>query len=548
MRKPSYTSASIASLAAGAVPIRPRRSAHAAPAVVREGSPIALMLLGLTILGALAVLIVTRNGIGLSTDSVVYIDAARRLAQGDGFTSGFNGHVGPITHWPPLYSVVLAGIGVFGIDPLFGARILAALLFGANVFLVGLLVWRHGSGGFLPAIASSLLMLVSADLLEVHAWAWSEPLFLLLGGLGIHHLAVYLEYPHSRRRLIAAAALVGLASFTRYLGVTFIIAGGLAILWLASGKWFRRGVDAVLFGLVSMAPLAFWMLRNFLLSGSPADRDLVVNPIGLKHLIMAGSTVSAWMVPPILPLSIRMLLLLGALAAIAVGIVRRPTVIREVLESPGGRLLKTLLCFVVVYGVFLAIFISLFDADVTFDARILSPIHFLLLVAAGLVLASVRRGRRWMWGGLSAVVLLQAVHMVPWSRAAEQGLGWTGPQWRESNLWSVIEQLPAEAPLYSNAYDAVYIYTGRATKPLPGKYNPNSLVSRDRFSDRLASLRAELAQNRGFVIYFPMESWRKYMPTETELEEGLAPFESRRFPDGTLYQVLGAPSVPTIHP
>jgi hypothetical protein len=540
--------ASVATLGGRAVPIELPRGVHDAQGVRQVGGPILLLLLGLAVLGALAVLFVTRNGIGLSTDSVVYIDGARSLARGDGFISGFNGHVAPITHWPPLYPAVLASIGVLGIDPIFGTRVLAILLFAANVFVVGWLVRRHGSGAVLPAMATSLLVLTSADLLEVHAWAWSEPLFLLLGALGIHHLVVYFEYPHIRRRLIAAAALLGLASLTRYLGVTLIIGGELAILWLAPGRWFRRGVDAVLFGVVSMAPLAFWILRNFLLHGSPADRDLVVNPIGLKHLITATTTVSAWLAPPILPGSIRILLLMGALAATPIGIVWARSLICQVPEAPGSRLFRTLCCFVVSYGAFLTVSISLFDSDVTFDERILSPVHFLLLIVVGLVLTHAQTAGKWMYSVVGLMILLHAIHVASWGRSVATGLGWAGPKWRESSLWRVIEQLPAEAPLYSNAYDAVYIYTGRATRPLPGKYNPNSLVAYENYSDRLASLRAELARNRGFVIYFPAEAWRKYMPTETELQEGLGPFESRSFPDATLYQVLGGPPVGDLQP
>ena len=495
------------------------------------------VLLGLAVLGALVVLCATRAGIGLSTDSVAYIDGARRLARGDGFTGSFTGQVGPITHWPPLYPALLAGLGLLGIDPLVGARVLAPLLFGANVFVAGWIVWRHDSGKMLPALASSVLVLVSADLLEIHSWGWSEPLFILLASLGTHHLTVYLGCPRLRGRLGTAAALVGFAALTRFVGVAVILAGGVAILWLASGRWLQRGVDAVLFTVASATPLALWMLRSRLLSGSSTDRELVLHPIGLQPLLSAERTVSAWLVPPILPGRIRALLLIAVLAAIVFGVVREPTIIAKVTGSPGSRLLKTLLCFVVVYGGFIALSITLLDADVTYDARILSPIHFLLLVAVGLILAATPRARTYMWAGVAAVALLQAAHAARWVRTAGDGLGYAGRVWRESALWGVIARLPERVPLYSNAYDAIYIHTGRATRPLPGKFNPNSLVVDDQYRHRLAALRSELAENSGVVIYFPLGASRTYMPTEAELQTGLAPFESRRVRDGTLYRV-----------
>lgn len=496
-----------------------------------------LVLLGLAILGALAVLLVTRHGIGLSTDSVAYVDGARSMARGDGFTSGFSGRIGPITHWPPLYSAVLAGPGLLGVDPLGGARVLASLLFGANVFVAGWLVRRHASTALLPATATSVLVLVSADLLEVHSWAWSEPLFLLLSALGLHHLVVYLEHPHSRRRLFAAAALVGLAALTRYVGVTLIIAGGLAILWLGSGRWLRRGADAVIFGLLSMAPLAFWMLRNFLLTGNGSSRDLVVNPIGMSHLVTAAKAASVWLVPPIVPGSTRTRLLVAAVAAAAIGIVVGRRVFREEPRSRGGRLLRTVLCFVAVYTGFVALTISLFDAAVAFDPRMLAPLHFLLLVAAGVVVAGAPRTPGWMWAGLGALVLLQAAHTAAWARTAQGGLGYSGRALRESELWSEIEQLPERTPLYSNAYDVVYVYTGRAIRPLPTRPDPDTLAADDEYGRRLASLSEELARDSGVVVYLPIGSWRKYMPTEAELDRAFHGADRRRFPDGTLYRM-----------
>lgn len=496
-----------------------------------------LVLLVPAVLGALVVLLATRHGIGLSTDSVAYIDGARNLARGDGFTGSYTGHVAPITHWPPLYAALLAGIALLGIDPLVGARAVATLLFGANVFVAGWLVRRHGADGRLPPMASAFLVLVSADLLEVHSWGWSEPLFLFFVALGIHHLAVYLGGRPSRRRLTAAATLVGLAAATRYVGVTVILAGGMTVLWLAPGGRRRRVADAALFGAVSTAPLALWMLRNRLVDGSATDRALVVNPLGPEHLIAAARTVSAWLVPALVPGRIRLLLLVGALAAVGIGAARQPAVARTVLRSPGGTLLKTLLSVCIVYGGFLALTIALLDADVTPDARILSPIHFLLVIALGLVLAGIREVRWRLWTGLATVVLLQAAYTAVRVRAAAEGLGYAGQSWRGAALWRALAQLPEQASLHSNAYDAIYIHTGRVTQPLPTKFNPNSLVPDDRYRDRIASLRAELARNGGVVVYVPMGAWRPYMPTEVELQQGLAPYESRRFPGGTLYRV-----------
>jgi hypothetical protein len=500
-------------------------------------------LVGVAALAALAAAAATRSGVGLSTDSVAYVDGARHLARGDGFVAGYAGDVGPITHWPPLYPALLAGAALLGVDPLAGARLLAAPLFAANVFVAGWMVWRRARGAALPALATAFLVLASADLLEVHGWAWSEPLFVLLCALGLHHLAAYLEGPRPgggsrpRARLLAAGALVGAAAVTRYLGVTAIAAGGAALLWCAPGPRRRRVADAALFGALGAAPLALWMLRNRLAGGSATDRALAVNPIGAEQLLTAGRTVSAWLVPPVRPAGVRVLLLAAAAAALAAAAVRGRAAVRSALASPGGPLLRTLLCFAAAYAAAVALAATFVDADVAFDARILAPVHFVLLVALGLVLAGAPRVGRRAAAGLAAAALLQAAYAARRARVAGGGLGYAGPAWRDPALWRAVGRLPARAPLYSNAYDAVYIHAGRAARPLPGRFDPNSLAADGRYGDRLRALRAELARGGGAVVHVPLGGSRRYMPTQAELRRALAPFDRQEFAGGTVYRV-----------
>ncbi|MBI5203088.1 MAG: hypothetical protein HY925_15965, partial [Elusimicrobia bacterium] len=102
--------------------------------------------------GAGAVWWTTRFGTRVFPDSAVYVSAARNLLRGSGFATstanmeGFALFTGtelqPVTHFPPLYSLLLAALSPFGGDPLKVARPLGAALFGAIVFLTGLSVRR----------------------------------------------------------------------------------------------------------------------------------------------------------------------------------------------------------------------------------------------------------------------------------------------------------------------------------------------------------------------------------------------------------------------
>jgi hypothetical protein len=98
-----------------------------------------------------------------------------------------------MAHFGPLYPMLLAALGLSGADPLAGARWLNAFLFGANVVGIGLLIGACSGGSTWAPLAGSLLALTSVPLLGVHATALTEPLFLLLGFLGLCLLAGYFE-------------------------------------------------------------------------------------------------------------------------------------------------------------------------------------------------------------------------------------------------------------------------------------------------------------------------------------------------------------------
>jgi hypothetical protein len=122
-------------------PIRSRRLSMQ----VREKHTIAVLLL-LAAMGAICVFYATAWGVGVSPDSTLYLEAARNLLRGHGLTiTTLDNLTRPLTHYPPLYPYLLYAGGRLGIDPMDGARWLSALLFGANIFLVGYAILKFGA-------------------------------------------------------------------------------------------------------------------------------------------------------------------------------------------------------------------------------------------------------------------------------------------------------------------------------------------------------------------------------------------------------------------
>ena len=181
----------------------------------------------------------TPYGLGLVNDSAFYLEGADNLLAGQGYvrTSG-GGEIKPITHFPPLYSLLLAGAGLTGLELLVAARLLALLLFGITIFLLGLSVYQL-SRSLIFALLGAFLLATSDVFLGVYSMALSEALFLALLLAAFLALSRGLERP-SLGWLVGAGLLLSLATLTRYAGASLYLTAILALLLVGwAGKTLR---------------------------------------------------------------------------------------------------------------------------------------------------------------------------------------------------------------------------------------------------------------------------------------------------------------------
>jgi hypothetical protein len=92
-------------------------------------------------------------GVGIYVDSLSYISSAHNLSAGIGMgrITGL-GVFKPMTHYPPLYSLVLAVHNLLGLPELTAARWISILAFGLTIVLAGLIVSSGRAHGFLASL------------------------------------------------------------------------------------------------------------------------------------------------------------------------------------------------------------------------------------------------------------------------------------------------------------------------------------------------------------------------------------------------------------
>jgi hypothetical protein len=475
-----------------------------------RSSPLAfrVLLILFALAGGGALLCATRWGLGLRSDSAVYVAAARNLLAGNGLSwlSG-GGEIRPMTLHAPLLSILLAGAAAMGFDVLAVARGLNAACLGPEVMLVGLLgrrMTRSAAFGLLAA----LVMAGTGEMLRVHAWLMSEPLFIVLTLAGILAL---LRYGEDRRRwwLGLGSIAFGLAALTRYGGMALPVAGALFLIVKPEIPWRRRALMLA----VALTPPVAWMVRNLILTGQaggrtfgvhlevwPSLRDqalaIVLNwyaPLRLVDWIASRERLSAILVG----LMCLILVVLG-------GMLLNRKVRRVVAASPPlSGVMLVILCLLSYLGVtFFAALFSTPGADV--DERVLSPVYPLLwLTLVG--------GLAWLWSrrqiALRVVVGLLIMLLVRnklvydyWTirELSADGLGYASRAWQSSGTIRQLESLNPGV-IYTNDIAAIYLLAGRPSYLVPwalSDYDPNAAVEVE------AELQRALVERDGALVFF----------------------------------------------
>lgn len=450
----------------------------------------------------------TRGGLGLSPDSIEYLGVARNLLRGEGLTVPFGAITeepfpgASMTGFPPLHSILLAAGGA----GLGWARALGLALYGVTAASVALVARRHAGGRVAAACVAALLL--SPDVLRVHAQAWSEPLFLALLAAGSLALVEHLNRPR-RATMVALLATSAAAPMARYAGIVLPLAAAMV---LARRRWFRQGAAVAAAGAV---PLLAWLAygaaavrtsggNRRVLGWHPPDLGVVWSEIArtVEHFWLPGFE-------PGLPL------LVIALLLVALAPRRSDLLLHGTLVAVG-----TVALLLVTW--------ALFDRTTLVDSRLLVGAHLgVVLALPGLV-----RGDRW-WRvlalGMAAVLVvaggLRFGDRFPNSPSRQFAL----TAWETSPTLRAAAAVPAGTPLYSNAPDALWWVTGR-----PAALVPLKVALR---SGRPQPWQAQLRALPPGAVLVLVDGLERDVPTAEEIAAVVPLRLQADFPDGALYEL-----------
>jgi 4-amino-4-deoxy-L-arabinose transferase-like glycosyltransferase len=509
-----------------------------------------LLTLGLlAALGMFLILYATPQGLGLSDDSIAYIAGARSMLSGEGYREAWLASNGPVTHFPPAFSSLLALIGLSGLDPVRGARFLNALLFGANTFLLGLIGWRMTKSQ-IAGIILALLFVVNASLLRVHAVAMSEPLYIFFSlaaflafNSGVQQLSALQGYavasgsklPDSRILLIATGILTALAYLTRYAGLALFATFVVAIILLQ--KEWRNRFTSIGYFLIGFLPFVFaWSIRNKIVADNATNRKLVYHPLTAENIQTGIYNFSEFLVPvetwrrtliripnlfSILLIVIAVTLLVWVISKSWKSFFQQSSEGLEILSFTNG-------LYIFAYLASIVSSMMLFDASTKFRLRINSPVYISLLILLVWLGFRLWQKRNTLVRGLVVLCTLFAfvlssmdTHDVV-AQFHKGGQGYASFQWYDSEAMDFISELPEGTRIYTNQPGPVYLYTNRPSYVLPDLIDPVTGLPRDGFEEGVKMLQDDVLSGEAVLALFKFGSEAEdVQSTYLQLAEGL---------------------------
>jgi hypothetical protein len=433
----------------------------------------------IAIFGGFVIWLVTRFGAGIYYDSLEYVAAAKNFIAGLGLVRTTCNSIEPMTRYPPLYSLTLSLFGFLGSDLVSGARFLDIVCMAGSVVMTGLITLRITKNHFFSLLAAFIISM-SPVIIQSFSWIMSEPLFILLMLTCIYLFDQYLN-TSAFKYLMLAAIFASLAVVTRFVGMALIISCILVLVYHLKNKskvadyWSYKPL--VIFSVISLLPLAVWLLRSRILSGSATNRSIgwyLASPERLVPL----AYIAKWFIPWEGNLSWNwkaaaiLIVLSLSFVALFAGLIK---LIRN------SSLLTNLIMNIVVYLGLVLLLMAVADPLTPLDNRLLLPVYVMtgILIISGI--SYIWNSSHWMYK-LTAVLMTiyivafqlhQSVGIINTLRI--DGQFYASSIWRNSDVTSALSTIEYDK-IYTNDMTAVFFGVGRPSCIIPLENDTSGLV------------------------------------------------------------------------
>ena len=415
------------------------------------------------------------SGVGLSPDSIMYASTATNM-QAHASILTFNKT--PLVFFPVFYPFFLSIIQFISrVDPITAGATINSCIFAAVVFTSGWIMERFLSHSRIYKWLILAAIILSPALLEIYSFLWSETLFIFETLLFIIAYWSYMRN-HTIKALLVVAGVTAISCITRYAGVTIIGAGGLLLL-LDNELPIRKKIQHILiFGVVSISLLVANLIMNHINTGlSTGTREPSITSFG-QNLHYFGTVINDW----------------GSLgqgadnfAALITSVIFLALIGILSWKAFKGRINSyenIVITFAIVYGLFIVISASISRYE-RINSRLIAPMFIPLLISCTSwvpdVLLLVRsKIFKYVLSGVAVIMMLAfeySTYQVDYQRYDDEtdyGVpGYSDDSWNKSEFVVYLKKhqhmFKPGIPIYTDADEAVYLFTGMSSTLIPHK-------------------------------------------------------------------------------
>jgi len=480
------------------------------------------------ILGGIAT---SRYGAGVASDSVKYLAVAQNLLDGNGL---FDHRGFPLLAWPPLYSMVMAGLSfITGLDVFVAGWYLNILLLGLNLILSGVIFQRVFFEKPLYAYLSSLFVFLSISALRVHATIGSDAPYLTLTLIFLVAADRYVK----RRSYSAFALMVllcALAPLLRYVGLALAVTATLVIL-VEQRKIVRVLLrDGFVLGLFSIAPIFWWLIIHNVMTygslwGTPSNQVVDV----MQNTELALTKMLHWFIPylsVLMPLLTRPFIVVGIFALILFLLNRKHK--ENWLAWARTFTLPSIyptMIYAIVYFSAVALTIITVDHRYLYSDRyyvilLVPTMIFTFLTYDELIRPHLKFSPHQVTYGLIIAFFLWTIYplygireylanAIARGEPSDYNL-FNTRAYHESKIVREMQKLRASEPdaiVYSNYVDAVWFYTRRPVQTLPNRDVPDLKVAYTGWPH----------DKPGYIVWFMPNEYKHYLAPDELSQFGL---------------------------
>ena len=443
-----------------------------------------LFVIVMAVLGAVHVLVRTSTyGAGIGADSVSYLSTAENLIAGEGLQD-FRG--AGLLPWPPLFPLLLAAIGLVGIEPLDAGRLVNVASCGLIILVSGLWLRRRLRSPFL-AMGALLALATSYPLGYFSSFILTDAIFVLFALLALMRMESFSNRNVRWKPLVLAALFTALAALTRYAGIAVVVTGVLMLLLYAGGTLAERLNRAIVYGAISAAPVGTVFARNYLLFG---DYDRKATRIGqplTTSLEQAAGLLHEAVMPANVPGWVGTALLWSFVLAISAGVAiyvytavgqraspsPSPTPGASCASSTSRESVRPLAVFSLVYLTFILLVVSWVGNPSGIAMRFLLPLYVSLLLLGAWLFDRLCRIDAHGWSGVakwtaaSLVLIVCLGHFGLWARKSLDlttealEVGFVGDtfntvRWDQSETIAHLRANPVDGRVYCNRFGLLH--------------------------------------------------------------------------------------------